>query len=263
MNGQSVSAPGTEASVRAPERVRPERVMVKGRDCWWTVLVIDPVAGPVVRLLAGVAWVTPNLVTAGATVVAFGAAAAYAVGALVAGALLFQASFLLDCVDGKLAQVRGLDSRYGGYIDALGDAARFVPCTGALIFHLATSEHPSAAWVAALALFPTVHYAVLTTQRAWPSAPKDQPLAVAATPIAFLRAARHRLSKPATTVDTEALAFTVGPIAGFPLEALVAAAAVDCLRLLMSATARLRIVLRGLDADRPERPPQDAAAPHD
>jgi phosphatidylglycerophosphate synthase len=263
VNDRSVSAPGTDASVRAPQRARPERVMVKGHDCWWTVLVIDPVAGPIVRVLTGVAWVTPNLVTAVATVVAFGAAAAYAAGALIVGGLLFQASFLLDCVDGKLAQARGLESPYGGYIDALGDAARFVPCTGALIFYLAASEHPSAAWVAALALFPTVHYAVLTTQRAWPSGPKHQPIAVAATPVAFLRAARHRLSKPATTVDTEALAFTLGPIAGFPLEALVAAAAIDCLRLSLSAAARLRITLRGLDAERPGRPPREASAAHD
>jgi phosphatidylglycerophosphate synthase len=248
VNGPSVSASATDAAVGAPQRIPPERVIVKGRDCWWTVLVIDPIAGPLVRLLTGVPWVTPNLLTAAAVVVAFGAATAYAVGALIAGALLFQASFLLDCMDGKLARARGLESRYGSYIDALGDAARFVPCTGALVFHLATSEHPSPAWIAALALFPTVHYAVLTTQRAWPDESEDRPLAVAPTPIAFLRAAPHRLSKPATTVDTEALGFTVGPIAGFPLEALVAAAAVDCLRLLWSAGARLRLVLRGSNA---------------
>jgi phosphatidylglycerophosphate synthase len=245
VNGPSVSAPATDAAGRAPHPIPPERVIVKGRDCWWTVLVIDPIGGPLVRLVAGVAWVTPNLLTASSVVVAFGAAAAYAGGALIAGALLFQASFLLDCMDGKLAQARGLESQYGSYIDALGDAARFVSCTGALVFHLATSEHPSAAWIAALALFPTVHYAVLTTQRAWPNEAKDRPLAVAPTPIAFWRAARHRLSKPATTVDTEAIGFTVGPIAGFPLEALAAAAALDCLRLLLSAGARLRLVLRG------------------
>ena len=48
-----------------------------------------------------------------------------------------------------------------------------------------------------------------------------------ATPLAILRAAPRRSRLPGTTVDTEALAFTLGPILALPLHALTLAIALD------------------------------------
>lgn len=228
--------------------VAPSRVSVKGRDCWWTVLVIDPLAGPLVRVVYPVRWVTPNLLTGASVVVAFGAALSYALGIFVAGALLFQVSFLLDCMDGKLAHTRGVSSPYGPYLDSLGDAARFVTCTGALAYAIAANETRSAATVAILALFPAIHHAVLVTQKAWPNRPQAAPIAIEPSPRAFLRAAPRRLSKPATTVDTEGLAFTVGPIVGLPFEGILAASAIDALRLALTSVARVRRASRASSA---------------
>jgi hypothetical protein len=87
---------------------------MKARDAWWTVVVIDPIAGTLVRLVSPVRRVTPNLLTLVSAVVAAGAVAAFAVGWLVVGALLFQASFVIDCMDGKLASLREQFGRYGG-----------------------------------------------------------------------------------------------------------------------------------------------------
>ncbi|MDQ3881395.1 MAG: CDP-alcohol phosphatidyltransferase family protein [Chloroflexota bacterium] len=223
----------------------PNGVRVKGRDSWWTVLVIDPLAGPLVRAAYPFAWITPNVITAASVVVAAAAAAAFALGWLVAGGLLFQLSFLLDCTDGKLAWTRNMVSGHGSYVDAIGDATRFVMCTGALVYSLAGSETTAPGWVVLFALFPTIHYAIFTTGAAWPKRPAaNAPLTVRASPLAFLRAAPQRLSKPGTTVDTEALAFTIGPIAGVPLYGVLAATAIDALRLTVTAAIRTREALR-------------------
>jgi phosphatidylglycerophosphate synthase len=215
-------------------------IRVKGRDCWWTVLVIDPIAGPLVRAVRRVAWVTPNRLTAASVAVALAAAAAYALDQLVAGALLFQLSFLIDCMDGKLAQTRGMRNRYGSYLDGAGDAIRFAACTGGLVGALAAHGAITAGWVTVLAMFPTLHYVRLTTQNAWPDRPGGDWVTLPASPGALLRSAPGRLSKPATTVDTEALAFTIGPLVGLPLAGILVAAAVDGARLVVSLAIRVR-----------------------
>jgi phosphatidylglycerophosphate synthase len=228
-------------------------VSVKGRDCWWTVLVIDPIAGPLVRPLSRIRRVTPNGLTAASAIVAAGAAASFALGSLVLGALLFQLSFLLDCMDGKLAHTRGKPNRFGPYMDAVADAARFVLCTGALAYFVASDETPSPAWTAVLVLFPAVHYAVLLTQAAWPTPPTAEPVLVHPTPFAFLQIARRRLSRPGTTVDTEALALTIGPLIGIPLYGLLAALVVDAARLVLTAGVWTRRAVGAADAPPPQR----------
>ena len=212
---------------------------VKGRDCWWTVLVIDPLAAPIVRALLPVRRVTPNALTAVAALLGVSAGAAFAAHQLVLGAALFQISFLVDCMDGKLAHSRETVDRYGPYLDAVADAIRFTACTGGLVFGVVWHEELAAGWLTMLALFPTVHYARLATQAAWPDTQPTDPIAVPASWFAFVRVARSRLSKPGTTVDTEALAFTIGPALGLPLLGVLAALAVDGVRLLVSLATRI------------------------
>lgn len=112
------------------------KAAAKPRDSWWTVLVVDPIALPLVRLLARRTPATPGQLTAAAALVAFITAGAFMTGdraLVIIGAVLFQVAFLLDCMDGKLARLVGV--RAGAVsraCDLMGRARLFV-CTSALL----------------------------------------------------------------------------------------------------------------------------------
>src|SRR5215218_4811281 len=115
--------PGPSAD-RGSRAAPPSGVPVKERDAVWTVFVVDPIAAPLAGRLRSARAVTPNRLTVGSVLVALGAAAAFALGPLWLGAVLFQVSFLLDCMDGKLASLRGRDDPSGALYDTIGDCVR-------------------------------------------------------------------------------------------------------------------------------------------
>ena len=107
----------------------------KKRDAWWTVVLVDPVASRLVRLVAPYRWITPNLLTGFATVLGFGAAYCFYRqdrGALLAGAVLFHLSFVVDCMDGKIARLNGTGSVFGAWFDFVFDRLRVILCAFAL-----------------------------------------------------------------------------------------------------------------------------------
>lgn len=85
--------------------------------------LIRPLAGLVVRLLYATP-VTPNQVTIAAILAGFAAAVSYAIGSPgavpLAGALVLLKD-LLDSADGQLARARGQFSRFGRFLDSIGD----------------------------------------------------------------------------------------------------------------------------------------------
>jgi phosphatidylglycerophosphate synthase len=104
-------------------------------DAWWTVLLVDPLAVRLVRLVAPYRWITPNLLTMFATVLGLGAAVCFALGDrvwLIAGALLFHASFVVDCMDGKIARLHGTGTLFGAWFDFMFDRLRVIACTATL-----------------------------------------------------------------------------------------------------------------------------------
>ena len=108
----------------------------KPLDSWWTVLLVDPYATRLVRLVAPWRWVTPNRLTALAAVFGLGAAACFAGPGRwwpVAGALLFHCGFVADCMDGKLARLRDEGSLFGGWCDFMLDRLRAIVCAAALM----------------------------------------------------------------------------------------------------------------------------------
>jgi phosphatidylglycerophosphate synthase len=112
------------------------RATYKQRDAWWTVLLVDPVAGWLVRVLSPYPWITANRLTVASFVVGLGSAACFLEGGsawLIAGALLYHVSFVLDCVDGKIARLRRDWSILGGWLDFVFDRIRVVLCTLALM----------------------------------------------------------------------------------------------------------------------------------
>ena len=119
-----------------PPLAEVRRITQKKRDAWWTVLLVDPVATPLVRLTAMRTKITPNQITWGAFVLGLVSAACFAFGDwrwLIAGALVYHLSFILDCMDGKVARLTGRSSVFGAWLDFVFDRIRVVACAVALM----------------------------------------------------------------------------------------------------------------------------------
>jgi CDP-alcohol phosphatidyltransferase len=228
-------------------------ITVKRSDAWWTVLVVDPIAAPLVRLLARVRPVTPNRVTIASVAVSMLSAAAWVRGHSVAAALLFQGAFLLDCIDGKLAHLRGDVSRYGAWMDSVADAVRMTACYGGLAWWLAGRPDFNRPAALVLAAYPVLHAGVILTGHAWPRETPEESTTISLAPstTAMLRAAPGRLGMPGSTVDAEAVVFTLGPLLAAPLIGLWVAAGMNLAHLAVAIAARGRVAMRG------DRPPRD------
>ncbi len=112
------------------------RITQKKRDAWWTVLLVDPVATPLVRQTAMRTRITPNQLTWGALVLGLVSAACFAMGDwrwLIAGAVVYHLSFILDCMDGKVARLTGTGSVFGAWLDFVFDRVRVMLCAAALM----------------------------------------------------------------------------------------------------------------------------------
>ncbi|GAB3486251.1 CDP-alcohol phosphatidyltransferase family protein [Nocardiopsis coralliicola] len=108
----------------------------KPKDSWWTVWLVDPVASRLVTFVANRTSITPNQLTLAALVLGALAAACFAWGewyALVTGVVLFHLSFVLDCMDGKIARLKGNGSIFGSWLDYVFDRLRVLVCAIALM----------------------------------------------------------------------------------------------------------------------------------
>ena len=124
------------------ERVTRAQILstYKERDSWWTVFLVDPLAGRLLWLVSAWRWVTPNVLTVGAFILGIASAVLFWLAGhsdnswtmLAIGALLFHLSFTFDCMDGKLARLRGGGSLFGGWLDYILDRVRVLGCTLAL-----------------------------------------------------------------------------------------------------------------------------------
>ncbi len=106
----------------------------KSEDIAWNRYVARPVAAVVVYVLARTP-LTPNQVTfLGGGLFLFAAAALALIpgplGFLV-GALLVQASYVLDCADGQLARLKEMTSEVGAHLDFLMDEIKALALVGA------------------------------------------------------------------------------------------------------------------------------------
>lgn len=104
---------------------------------WWTIIGIDPIAFRLVWLMQRVCpRLNPNVITVGSLFTGLWAAFALSQGDYLAGGLLYQLAFLLDCLDGKMARLQGRSSNFGGFFDGLINS--FVYCAG--LIGLAASQ---------------------------------------------------------------------------------------------------------------------------
>jgi phosphatidylglycerophosphate synthase len=106
----------------------------KRRDSWWTVYAVDPVACRVALVVANRTRWTPNQLTVSSLVLGMASAASLATNHLVVGAVFFYLSFMVDCVDGKIARLKGTGTPFGLWLDYVGDRVRVVFCAAGLAF---------------------------------------------------------------------------------------------------------------------------------
>jgi phosphatidylglycerophosphate synthase len=181
----------------------------KPLDAWWTVLAVDPIAIRLLPRLSRLAFVTPMWVTLVGAILSGLSVAAFANERLIAGALLFEAGFFFDCLDGKLARIRGATSELGAFLDLFLDV---VVRTGAFVA-LALLAFPDSQIVPAL-------LASLVCLESWlriyvASQPARPPLGL---PSALARVkvmlAQHRLAPLPSTVELETLCLFVAPLTG-------------------------------------------------
>jgi Family of unknown function (DUF5941)/CDP-alcohol phosphatidyltransferase len=99
---------------------------VKGSDGFFTTFFVSPYSKYIARWAAH-RGLTPNQVTLISLAVGLVAAAAFATGGragLVAGAILLQVAFTLDCVDGQLARYTRTFSKLGAWLDSIFDRGK-------------------------------------------------------------------------------------------------------------------------------------------
>jgi phosphatidylglycerophosphate synthase len=156
------------------ERARLDAA-VKSDDGFFTTFFVSPYSKYVARWAAG-RGLTPNQVTIASFVLGGAAAAAFATGKradLVAGAILLQLAFTLDCVDGQLARYTQRFSAFGAWLDATFDRLKeYLVYAGLAIGAARTGHHIWALAGAALTLQTARHSVVF----AWvPPVPPPAP----------------------------------------------------------------------------------------
>jgi phosphatidylglycerophosphate synthase len=123
--------PGTGPGGRWTAAAVRDRTL-KFKDAWWTVLLVDPVVAPAVAFIANRTSITPNVITVGSLLLGLACAGAFLLHTwtwLLIGALLYHLSFTLDCMDGKVARLKGNGSAIGGLLDYIFDRIRVVVVT--------------------------------------------------------------------------------------------------------------------------------------
>lgn len=195
--------------VRAPAA---EAAGAKPLDAWWTVLVVDPFALRLLPALAARPWVTPLRLTLAGAALSAASVPLFATERFVLGALLFQAGFFFDCLDGKLARMRGETSRVGAFLDQALDVLIRAGAFGALAWHAFPESRIAPALVAGIVLFEA-------WLRVYPAGrPAAGGMEAARLPGALGRAqaamARRRLVLLPATVDMETLALFLAPLTG-------------------------------------------------
>jgi phosphatidylglycerophosphate synthase len=208
----------------------------KKRDYWWTVLAVDPLAGPLVRLLSRRRWPSPDQTTIVSLALGLVVGPAYATGAragLMAGAALFYLSFLFDCIDGKLARALHTTSVRGEALERLADGARRASAVlGLGIYLWRVGTRTDLLWLITFGILTFYFTEISGAERGVPS--------TALSGWWSNMLARWRLLPHPGLPDVSALVFIFGPISGYIVPALVVGIGSISLAILITVRRLLR-----------------------
>jgi len=104
-------------------------------DEWWSSFVTSPLAIVINYFVIDIKWLTPNLITLFSFIIALVSVVFIIVGGLmnfIIAAVLIHLSHILDCMDGQMAQYRGISSKSGSYFDKLTDQIQVTLWFGAI-----------------------------------------------------------------------------------------------------------------------------------
>lgn len=213
-----------------------QEIGAKPRDYWWTVLAVDPLALPLTRRLARSGSVSPDQVTIVSVALGLPTGLAFATGTragLVVGALLFYFSFLLDCVDGKLARALQTTSPRGKVLDDLGDGARRGSAAAGLAVFLWRTSSGGVFWLAVAYGFMAYYFALIS------GGTRGEPQTNVGGRWAE-SLARWRLLPTPGTPDVAAIVFVIGPLTSLVAPALVVGDLLFALAILLTVYRLLR-----------------------
>lgn len=186
------------------------RSVCKARDAWWATLVVDPLAVRIVPFMLRFRSLTPNRLTGFAIVLQIASGLVFLAGLPWEGALVFEAARFFDNTDGKVARLRGLTSRAGGFFDIVGDLVRMAWVYSAVGIWLA-AQHVMPARLALLPALVVLVWVWSNTQLALhPGPPAPAVGNIETAPQGWL--ARHRLNRLPGSIDAAALALFIAPL---------------------------------------------------
>lgn len=206
----------------------------KRLDYFWTVLVVDPIALPVTRLLVRKRWVTPDQVTLISLIAGIASGACFATASrvgLICGAILYYLSFMLDCVDGKLARATATGSPRGARLEKIADGARRIAAALGLVAYLYRTDAGVAIWWAIGFGLAASYFMEVAGEAAPPEAPHGR--------VATALARRRLLARPGMP-DVSAIVYVIGPIVGLVVPALVVGLCLVALAILRTLWRALR-----------------------
>lgn len=140
----NTSSQDHQASDAHPSLV-PLRSVIKQDDGFLAYYFSAQLANLVIRLVRST-FITPNQLTSVSLLLGVVAAWLYSRGdwkSLVIGAILHHVSFILDCADGQLARVRGIQSQLGGWFDFHSDKIKDI----LLLVGLAWGVYAQTQWI--------------------------------------------------------------------------------------------------------------------
>jgi phosphatidylglycerophosphate synthase len=119
-------------------------------------------------------------------------------------------------MDGKLAMLRGSANALGGFLDQTADGAKIVACSLALAISTRLNRPADAATIIVILLYVGVRSLALTAQISFPAAVGEVAYIGldSVSPLSVFKAGLRRATRPGTTVDGEAIAFSLAPAIG-------------------------------------------------
>lgn len=182
----------------------------KPLDAWWTVLVVDPIAVRAVWFVHRfLPWVTPGLLTGISFVFGVVAAVGFAFERNIVAVLFYQAGFLFDCMDGRLARLQRRTSELGALLDGLTNHLVYVFALLGIVYgNYGDRELTVLCFLLLCLRVASIHLNSYLRRE------------VAGTHSHFVTAqgswlARHRLLPPGAFPDKHAVLFLAAPVLGW------------------------------------------------
>jgi phosphatidylglycerophosphate synthase len=208
----------------------------KKRDYWFTVLLTDPVALPLVRLLARRRWLSPDGVTAIALLLGLSVGVFFSTGerwGLIAGAIAFYFAFVFDCVDGKLARALQVTSPRGEALDHLADGGRRASAALGLSVYLWRAEGDASILYAVVYIVASYYFLEIS------GAERGESTGRLSGRVSGWLAQRRLLPNPGMP-DVQAITFLFGPLTGMVIAGLLIGTAMVTVAIALTVYRRLR-----------------------